>query len=318
MSGPAPFGTRRVDGTLVPEPAEQGVVRELVQAFIASGGRIQATAVALSSKGYTTRRGTAWSGTGVGRVIRNPALSELVHDDLWRRCEPLLEDRRARRPAHPFGSVVHCKCGGRMRPRGQGSTGKYVCADCRAKITQETLEKLFENSLSSVEIEAAEIVAGLKGASRAAEINRALGGRAVPLSEIWPELDLPGRRQLVDLLIDQLVVGHDGISVVFAENKDSEPKSAPPPVNSFTTHHGPEATSVGATSSNRRRSLDDLPGLLSVGEVAEALRISQSKVYELIAARQLPAYKPGGRLRIPSKLVREFLRDSRLARNSVR
>ena len=95
MSGPAPFGTRRVDGTLVPVLADQGVVRELVEAFIASGGRSQATAGALNSKGYTTRRGVAWSGTAVSRVIQNPALSELVPDDLWRRCEPLLEDRRA-------------------------------------------------------------------------------------------------------------------------------------------------------------------------------------------------------------------------------
>ena len=41
------------------------------------------------------------------------------------------------------------------------------------------------------------------------------------------------------------------------------------------------------------------------------------KVYELVASRQLPAYKPGGRLRIQKKAVREFLRDSRLSRNPI-
>ncbi len=84
------------------------------------------------------------------------------------------------------------------------------------------------------------------------------------------------------------------------------------------SHHSSEVPEDGATSSNPRLSLDDLPDLLSVGEVAEVLRISRSKVYELVASRQLPAYKPGGRLRIQKKAVREFLRDSRLSRNPVR
>lgn len=324
MSGPAPFGTRRVDGTLVPELAEQGVVRELIEAFIASGGRIQATAVALNSKGYTTRRGTAWSDTAVARVLRNPALAEMIPEALWRRYNGLLDDRtgdrspRRRRPVHPLGGVVHCRCGGRMRLRGNGPAGKYGCRSCGTKIAQDTLEKLFENSLSSVEIEATEIVAALDGKPRAAELTRMLGGRSIPLSEVWPELDASRRRQLVDQLVARLVVGSDEISVVFSESDDSEGKKPPPSINSLPTSHGSEALDHQATSPQRRRIAHDVPDLLSVGEVAEVLRISRSKVYELIALRRLPAYRPGGRLRIPTKIIREFLRDSRLARNPVR
>ncbi len=325
MSGPAPFGMRWTNGTLVPELSERDAVCELVEAFVASGGRIKATASALNSKGFTTRRGTSWSDTAVGRVVRNPALADLVHEALWDRFRPLLDERagnggsrRRRRPVHPLGGVVHCRCGGRMRPRGHGPAGKYTCGRCRAKIPVDTLEKLFKESLAAVELDASEIVAALGTNPRAAEITRMLGGRSVPLSEIWPELDPSHRRQLVERLVAQLVVGTDDISVVFSENDDSKPKIESLASNSLPTSHGSEVTETDATSSNRPPSLDDLPDLLSVDEVAQVLRISRSKVYELVASRELQAYKPGGRLRVQKKAVREFLRDSRLSRNAVR
>ena len=159
MSGPAPFGMRRVNGVLVPELSERHILREVVEAFIASGGRIKATAGTLNMKGYKTRRGTAWTDTAVNRVLRNPALAEMIPGTLWHRYTGLLEERsggggrRSRRPIHPLGGVVHCRCGGRMRLRGNGPAGKYCCRSCGTKIAQDTLEKLFENSLSSVEIE---------------------------------------------------------------------------------------------------------------------------------------------------------------------
>ena len=100
-----------------------------------------------------------------------------------------------------------------MRPRGHGAAGKYICGRCRAKIPEDTLERLFQESLAAVELDAAELVAALGTNPRAAEVTRMLGGRAVPLSEIWPDLDPSRRRRLVDQLVAQLVVGTDDISV---------------------------------------------------------------------------------------------------------
>ena len=126
MKGPAPFGMRRNDGDILPNLSEAPVVRELVEAFVASGGRIRSTAAALNSKGYRTRRGAPWSDTSVSRVLRNPTLSDLVPKGLWRRCEGLLPDRAEdgspprRKSVHPLGGVVHCRCGGRMYLRGNG------------------------------------------------------------------------------------------------------------------------------------------------------------------------------------------------------
>jgi excisionase family DNA binding protein len=47
--------------------------------------------------------------------------------------------------------------------------------------------------------------------------------------------------------------------------------------------------------------------LLTVNQVAEALSLSRSKVYDLIASRDLDAYRPGGRLRVPAEAVAKLL-----------
>ena len=70
--------------------------------------------------------------------------------------------------------------------------------------------------------------------------------------------------------------------------------------------------SGGASDPVPGRRSRSIPELMTVNEVAATLRLSRSRVYELIATRELPAYKPGGRIRIPADAVRQFLRDSRV------
>ncbi len=55
-----------------------------------------------------------------------------------------------------------------------------------------------------------------------------------------------------------------------------------------------------------------LPALLTVNQVAEALRLSKSKVYEMVASGDLEAYRPGGRLRIAADAVARLLDRSRV------
>jgi excisionase family DNA binding protein len=69
---------------------------------------------------------------------------------------------------------------------------------------------------------------------------------------------------------------------------------------------------TGSTNPEPERRPTAVPELLTVDEVAQALRLSRSKVYELIASRQLRAFRPGGRIRIPAEAVWDFLKDSRL------
>ena len=318
MNGPAPFGMRRNGGDLLPDLSEAPVVRELVEAFVASGGRLRATAAALNLKGYRTRRGASWSDTSVSRVLRNPSLSDLVPKNLWRRYEGLLPDRAEdgspprRRSVHPLGGVVHCRCGGRMYLRGNGPTGKYVCRSCRAKIAQDTLETLFRKSLSSVEIPATEIVSALEDNPQAAELNRMLGGRSVPISEVWPLLDRPRRCQLVDHLVAQIVLGRDEISVVFAESGAPEGENGPFPPNSLPCSHGSKSVTNPATKPINRIGRGDLPDLLTVDDVTALLRTSSKSVYSMIDRGQLPGVtRIGRRLRIRRDDLITWLDESR-------
>ena len=294
MKGPAPFGMRWNDGQLVADLSETAIVCALVEAFVGSGGRIKATAATLNSEGHRTRNGARWSDTAVSRVLRNPALPKLIPKDLWRRCEGLLTDRTStgnrprRRSAQPLGGTVHCKCGSKMYVRGDGLAGKYVCRGCRSKIPADTLEKLFQNSLASVEIAASEIVDALKGNPRAAELTRMLGGQAVPISETWPLLDRAQQCQLVDLLVARIVVGPDEISVVFSGSVDSERKNPALPPNPLPSSHGSESVREEATRRDDRTAREHLAPLLTVDEVSAFLRTSSKSVYSMIERAQLP------------------------------
>ena len=58
--------------------------------------------------------------------------------------------------------------------------------------------------------------------------------------------------------------------------------------------------------------VQELPRLMTVREVAELLRLSRSKVYELINLRELRTVKIGRCVRVPEAAVRELLANSGL------
>lgn len=58
------------------------------------------------------------------------------------------------------------------------------------------------------------------------------------------------------------------------------------------------------------------PRALTVPEVMTALRLSRSKVYDLIRSRQLPSYTSGRARRIPVDAVRHYMQD-RLEENAA-
>lgn len=58
------------------------------------------------------------------------------------------------------------------------------------------------------------------------------------------------------------------------------------------------------------------PQALTVPEVMTALRLSRSKVYDLIRSKQLPSYTSGRARRIPVDAVRHYIQD-RLEENAA-
>ncbi|WP_217546422.1 helix-turn-helix domain-containing protein [Streptomyces sp. GbtcB6] len=58
------------------------------------------------------------------------------------------------------------------------------------------------------------------------------------------------------------------------------------------------------------------PQALTVPEVMTALRLSRSKVYDLIRSKQLPSHTSGRARRIPIDAVRHYMHD-RLEENAA-
>lgn len=65
-------------------------------------------------------------------------------------------------------------------------------------------------------------------------------------------------------------------------------------------------------TSPKRESREPIPQLLTVDEVATALRLSRSQVYELVATRSLEACRVGGRIRIPARAVSQLIEQSKI------
>ena len=301
MSGPAPYGTTRQDGRLVPEPSEVQVVKELLEAFVETGGRAKAAAEALNGRGYRTRRGSTWTDTAVGRVLRNRALKDLVPEELWCSCQEIMSRREnsaggpARRATHPLGGVVHCRCTGRMYLRADGTTPRFVCKSCQAKIPEETLERLFVESLSSVVIDGNEVVAAAESGPVANELGQAVGDGGVSVVDVWPLLKRQERCQLVDLLVSRIDVDEDTISVDFSGSDDSEVEKPGVLANSLPSPQGFESARETATRRDNRLGNRDLAPLLTVDEVAGLLRRSSKSIYSMIERGQLPGVTRLGR-----------------------
>lgn len=219
-----------------------------------------------------------------------------------------------------------------MYARGSTAAGKYVCRNCRAKIAQETLEKLFRSGLASVEFEATELVDALPDSPRAAELTRRLGGSSVPAAEIWPLLDRTRQCQFVDLLVDRIVVGRDQVSVVFAESGENESKSAPAEGETSISSHGPVSETNDATNGRRSKKddRDDVspistasprgilqPRAYRIQHVADLLNLPKSTVYDLVRTGALASIRTGtnsGVVLVPATAVAELLEKKKRRR----
>ncbi len=301
------------------------VVKELVEVFVETGGRAKAAAETLNARGHTTRRGSAWTDTAVGRVLRNPALGNLVPEELWSRCQEILSrrdtspTRPGRRATHPLGGVVHCRCTGRMYLRKDGTTPRFVCKSCQAKIPEETLERLFVESLSSVEIDGSEVVAAVESGAGADELERDVHDRAVSVSDAWPLLERQERCQVVDLLVPRIDVGEDSVSVVFLGSDDSEVEKPAFSANSLPSPQGFESFREPTTKQGNRLGTPELAPLLTVDEVADLLRRSAKSIYAMIERAQLPGVtRLGRRVLVRRDDLLRWLNESRASSRKER
>jgi site-specific DNA recombinase len=179
LGGAAPFGYMWKDKHLVVNPTE-APVRKLMYELFVEDKRRKSVARKLNDQGYRTRNGSKFTDTTVVRLLQDTTAkglyrsnhtyrdqhrkllmkpeTEWVHspveavvsEELWDRCNRLLEKRKDTRPpgpkpVHLFAGLLHCGCGHKMYVFSR--TPKYVCLKCRNKIPIEDIESIFRSQL---------------------------------------------------------------------------------------------------------------------------------------------------------------------------
>jgi site-specific DNA recombinase len=202
--GPPSFGFRRQDGRLVTDPDEAPVRQHIFELFL-EHRRKKTVAMVLNAEGHRTRSGAEFNGTTIGRLLTEEAVKgvpgvadALVSQDLWQRCNAILESQKREGPArrkvsHLFAGLVHCSCGTKMYV--PSNTDKYVCSACRSKIPTDDLEAVYLHQLADW-----------------LESNDEI--RCSSLTSFWSNAPFETRRQLVEQSAERIVIS--GKKVTFA------------------------------------------------------------------------------------------------------
>ena len=202
-SGPSPFGYKKGSGKLVAR-SEEAQVRKRAFLLFSKLQKKQAVAQTLNAEGHRTRSGTMFSAQTVGRILTDPIvlgvpgkIEQIVEQELWDRCQDILAEQKAKGGAkraarHLFAGLLFCQCGQKMYV--PTSSKKYVCADCRAKVTISDLEAVF-----------------LGQAKKTIKDQTALKALAD-----WKALPFSSKREVVEALTERLEVNGSSITIHFS------------------------------------------------------------------------------------------------------
>lgn len=181
LGGAAPFGFQWKDNRLIVNPAEAPIRKKMFELFLETKRR-KSVARLLNNLGYRTRNGSKFTDTTVFRLLQDTSakgvyranhtyrdakgklhlkpesewmetpVEAIVTEDLWNKCNALLQQRKNSRPlgpkpVHLFAGLLHCGCGSKMYVFVRSP--KYVCPKCRTKIPIEDLEMIFQEELKN-------------------------------------------------------------------------------------------------------------------------------------------------------------------------
>ena len=198
LGGAAPFGYEWKDNKLVVHPVESPV-RKLMYELFSKNKRMKGVAKLLNKSGYRTRNGSEFTDTTVLRLIQDTTakglyrsnhtsrdgkgklnakpeaewvftpVTPIVSQELWKECNDALDKRRAdrpqgRKPVHLFAGLLFCGCGQKMYVFSRSP--KYVCPECRNKVTIEDIEGIFHDELHEYFVSTEKIKSHLEKANQ--------------------------------------------------------------------------------------------------------------------------------------------------------
>lgn len=191
LGGQAPFGYKWENNKLVVD-SDESPIRKYIYELFAEHKRLRRVASVLKEKGFRSRNGKFFRDTSIHRILRDPVSKGLrranysestvdkkgwiqkpkeewvftpapriVSDELWDSCNKILDEMASklekvrRKGVHMFSGIVKCECGSKMYMRSQSP--KYVCNNCKNKISPEDLEEIFHDQLKTFLFSDAEI-----------------------------------------------------------------------------------------------------------------------------------------------------------------
>jgi hypothetical protein len=279
--GVAPFGYRWKDGQFAVD-GNEAPVRKLIYELFLKHKRKKTVANLLNELGYRTRRGALFSDTTIDRLLRDTAakgirnvdgvqvaIPPIVDKDVWERANNILAGpKSAKQAVHLFTGIVFCSCSGKMIVPSNSS--KYICIDCRHKITIVDLEEIFVSQLLTVEFE--------------------VNSKRIGLADHWNSLTSKEKRIIIEQMCSRIVAGPRDIEIKFAYSAHL-PETAidrQQPTGSNGTVAELTTPSTGAQSINEP--------LLSEAKAAELLGISKMTLLRKRNAGDIGYFRVGFRV----------------------
>lgn len=184
LGGKAPYGYRRVEGRLEPDPAT-APIRRLIFELYAEHRAFVTVARELERRGIPPPAGRRWSDMSVkwllsdpvvigqhrynyvarggpdGRQTYKPAaemrlepVPPIVPAALWEEVQALWKKQRARRTPrgvrYPFSGLTYCPCGDRIYPRAKPR--RFICYRCGVTVEADTVEEAFVRRLATLPV----------------------------------------------------------------------------------------------------------------------------------------------------------------------
>ena len=182
LNGTRPFGYQWKDKQLVPHP-EEAPIRKLAYELFLTHRRKGVVARMLNDRGYRTSTNSKWSDVAISRILIDSTakgvrqyntsrkvgvwsseakpesewitvpVEPIVSESLWSQVNQILEEqtklakRPGKKPAHLFAGLAVCHCGHKMYV--PSNMPKYVCLECRNKISIADLEGIFYDELKA-------------------------------------------------------------------------------------------------------------------------------------------------------------------------
>jgi site-specific DNA recombinase len=190
--GVGPFGYVWKDNTLIVNPDEASVIKEVFSTFTETGN-MALTARMMNERGYRTKEGAKFKNSTIKRILTNTAykgqkranyskskgnkkswkwkpesewvyqeIEPIVDNDTWNKVNVSITIKAKNYVSNPqfngkylFAGLLKCECGQKMYVTKYKAMKipRYVCRGCRSKINEDVILGLFKDCLKSIVLE---------------------------------------------------------------------------------------------------------------------------------------------------------------------